>query len=62
VGSAEELRRHAEVTGCQTFRRTTLVISSEGKLLDKLVEVYQLPAWEQCREVTQLACSVDGRA
>jgi hypothetical protein len=45
VASAEELRRHAEVTGCRTFRRTTLVVSPEGKFVDKLIEVYQLPAW-----------------
>ena len=42
VGSAEDAKHHAETAGCRNFRVTTLIVSENGKVVDELVEVFQL--------------------
>ncbi len=42
VGSAEDAKHHAVTAGCRNFRVTTLIVSENGKVVDELVEVFQL--------------------
>jgi len=42
VGSAEDAKQHAVTVGCRNFRVTTLIVSENGKVVDELVEVFQL--------------------
>ncbi len=42
VGSAEDAKNHAVTVGCRHFRVTTLVVSENGRVVDELVEVFQL--------------------
>ncbi len=42
AGSAKDVKRHAETTGCKDFRLTTLIISKNGKVIDEVVEILQL--------------------
>ncbi len=42
VGSAEDAKIHAVTAGCRNFRVTTLIVSENGKVVDELVEVFQL--------------------
>ncbi len=42
VGSAEDAKNHAVTVGCRNFRVTTLVVSENGRVVDELVEVFQL--------------------
>jgi hypothetical protein len=41
IGSAVELRSHAQREGCKNFRVRTKLLSMDGKLLDERVEVSQ---------------------
>ena len=41
IGSAVELRSHAQREGCKNFRVRTALLSMDGKLLDERVEVSQ---------------------
>ncbi len=42
AGSAKDVKRHVETTGCKNFRLTTLIISKNGKVIDEVVEIFQL--------------------
>ncbi len=42
VGPAEDAKNHAATVGCRNFRVITLIVSENGRVVDELVEVFQL--------------------